>query len=73
MQEYTTSDILRIGGIFTVSFSVIAGLLVAFVLPTACSAVGGLELVFLCFLLFAGGLALAAGLILQRLNRRFMR
>lgn len=72
MQNYTPSDILRIGGIFTIAFSVITGLLVAFVLPTACSIVGGLGLVFLGFLLFIGLLAFASGLILQRRNRKFM-
>ena len=56
-----TRDVLRIGGGFTAIFSLAMGLLVLFVIPSACSFLGGIELVILGFLFIIGVLAFIVG------------
>ncbi len=53
-QKSVGSSLLRIGGAFTVVFSLVVGLLVLFVIPGACSFVSGLELIILGFLFIVG-------------------
>lgn len=60
---------LRIGGAVTVAFSLVAGLLVLFVIPGACSFVSGLLLIFLGFLFIIGGLAFFLGNVMLRRKR----
>ncbi len=60
---------LRIGGIFTMVFSVAMGLLILFVIPGACTFVGSIQLLILGFLFVAGGIALLLGSTLLR-NKR---
>jgi len=66
LDSYNNGSVLRLGGMFTVVLSVAVGLLVLFVLPTACSVVGGLQLVFLGFLGFLGLCVFIVGLVLLR-------
>ncbi len=60
------SNLLRIGGAFTAVFSLVVGLLVLFVIPGACSFVGGLQLIILGFLFIGGVFAFLIGLVLSR-------
>ena len=66
VEEYTVSTVLRTGGMFTVAFSVVIGMLVVFVLPVACSIFGGLELLFLGILNLLGIVAFITGLVLSK-------
>lgn len=61
-------EVLRLGGAFTAAFSVVMALLVLFVLPSSCSFVGGLELVFLGFSLIIGVLTFFLGQALMWKN-----
>jgi hypothetical protein len=58
--------VLRVGGAFTAIFSLIIGLLVLFVIPTACSFVGSFQLIILGFLFIVGWLAFFLGKTLLR-------
>ena len=58
--------ILRTAGAFTAVFSLVVGLLVLFVIPGACSFVGGLQLVLLGFLFLAGVFAFLLGTTVSR-------
>ncbi len=61
-----TGTILRIGGGFTAIFGLAMSLLVLFVIPSACTFVGSLQLAILG-LLFLGGLCIFLfGLVLSR-------
>jgi hypothetical protein len=53
-QNPTGSNLMRVGGAFTAVFSLAVGLLVLFVIPSACSFVSGLELILLGFLFVIG-------------------
>ncbi len=66
MEKLTFGYQLRIGGMITVAFSVVAGLLTLFVLPAPCSAVSGIQLFFLFFLNLLGLCAFIFGLFLSR-------
>ena len=50
----SSSLLLRTGGAFTAVFSLVMGLLVLFVIPSACSFLSGLELIILGFLFIVG-------------------
>lgn len=63
-------SVLRLGGVFSIVFSVVVGALIMFIAPLACSAVGGLSLLFLGLLFLVGLAALFAGLLLSRRSRR---
>lgn len=52
---------LQIGGAFIAVFSLVGGLLVLFVIPSACTFVGSLELLALGFLFVIGVLAFIVG------------
>ena len=60
-QRPISNTALRIGGAFTAVFSLVMGLLVLFVIPGACSFVGGLQLLLLGFLFVIGVLAFFLG------------
>jgi hypothetical protein len=61
-----TGRVLRVGGAFTAIFSLAMGLLILFVVPIACSFVGGIQLIVLSFLFIGGLLALLLGKTLWR-------
>ncbi len=63
------TDMLRIGGAFTAIFSLAMGLLVLYVIPTACSFLGSLQLIILGFLFIAGLLSFFLGYALMRKSR----
>ncbi len=63
-------NLLRLAGGFIAIFSVIMGMLVLFVIPGACSFLGGLELVVLFILFLLGGMAFAAGEVMSRKRKR---
>ncbi len=65
----TKGSVLRIAGAFTAIFSLAVGLLVLFVIPSACSFVSGLLLIFLGFLFIIGGLAFLLGSVMLRRKR----
>jgi hypothetical protein len=65
-QKSVGSSLLRIGGAFTVVFSLVVGLLVLFVIPGACSFVSGLELIILGFLFIVGVVTFFLGNALLR-------
>lgn len=69
-QSPVGSTVLRIGGAFTVVFSVVVSMLVLFAIPVACSFVSGLQLVFLGVLLIIGMLTFLLGLALSRRKAR---
>ena len=56
-----TGSTLRLGGAFTTVFSVVAGLLVLFVIPVACTFVSGIQLIILGFLFVIGLLVFLLG------------
>lgn len=60
-----TGEVLRVAGAFIAAFSLVMGLLVTFVIPGACSFLGGLELIILGFLFIIGVLAFIFGQIFQ--------
>ncbi len=62
----SASQVLTTTGAVTTIFSLVAGLLVLFVIPGACSFLGGLELVMLAFLFVFGVAAFALGKFLGR-------
>ncbi len=66
IQRPISSSALRIGGAFTVVFSVVVSLLVLYAIPTACSFLGSLQLVILGFLFIIGVLTFFLGLVLSR-------
>jgi len=53
-QSLTNVSLLRLVGGFLAVFSVVVGVLILFVIPSACSFVGSIQLVMLGFL-FVGG------------------
>ncbi len=65
-QHYSNGSVLRIAGGFIAIFSLVMGLLVLFVIPGACSFLGGLELIILAFLFIGGGLTYGIGEVLSR-------
>ena len=58
-------SVLRIGGAFTLAFSVVMAILVLFVIPVACSFLGGLELLILGSLFIVGAIAFVIGRVLS--------
>ncbi|MBI4303739.1 MAG: hypothetical protein HY665_05330 [Chloroflexi bacterium] len=58
--------VLSIMGVSIAIFSAISGLLVTFVLPSKCSFLSGLEVVFLTGFFFFGLILFAIGQILKR-------
>lgn len=62
----SASQVLTTTGLVTTLFSVVAGALVLFVIPGACSFLGGLEVVMLAFLFVFGVAAFTVGKILGR-------
>ncbi len=46
--------VMHVSGLFITIFSVVVGLLLVFVIPSACSFLGGLQIVLLGLLLIAG-------------------
>ncbi len=69
VQRPTSSRLLRTGGAFTAIASLAMGLLFLFVIPTACSFVGSLQIVILGFLFIAGLLSFFLGYALMRKSR----
>ena len=69
-QEPIGSNLLNIGGIFIIIFSVVVGSLVLFVIPGACSFVSSLLLLILGFFLLVGVLTFLTGKVLSRRNKR---
>ena len=69
-QEPIGSDLLNIGGIFIIIFSVVVGTLVLFVMPSACTFVSSLLLLILVFFLLVGGLTFLTGKVLSRRSKR---
>ncbi len=63
-QKLERSSLLRIVGAFVAAFSVAMGLLVLFVIPGACSFVGGLQLLILAFLFIIGVFTFLLGQVL---------
>ncbi len=61
-----TGKTLRIGGAFTAIFSLAMGLLVLFVIPSACTFVGSLQLAILGLLFLGGLFVFLFGLVLSR-------
>ena len=61
----SNSSILRLGGAITAIFSLVMGLLVLFVIPSACTFVGSLQLVILALLFIGGLLVFLFGLFLS--------
>ncbi len=57
----TGKELLRLAGGFVAVFSLVMGLLVLFVIPGACSFLGGLQLVILALLFILGGLGFLVG------------
>lgn len=55
----------NIGG-FVAVFSVVMGTLVLYVIPSACSFLGGLELLMLAFLFLLGAIAFLAGMVVLK-------
>ncbi len=64
------SSILRIAGAFIAIFSVVVGMLVLFVIPSACTYLGGLELFILTALFVLGVSAFLVGTVLSRKRRK---
>ena len=58
---HSIGSTLRVGGGFTAVFSLVVGLLVLFVIPGACSFLGGIQLIILAFLLIVGVIAFSCG------------
>lgn len=52
---------VQTGGAFTAIFALAIGLLVLFVIPGACSFVGGIEIILLALLFIAGVIAFILG------------
>ncbi len=65
-QNLAGNNLLRIGGAFTAVFSLVVGLLVLYVIPSACSFFTSLELLILGFLFIGGVLTFLVGLLLSR-------
>ncbi len=57
----TGKELLRLTGGFVAVFSLVVGLLVLFVIPGACSFLGGLQLVILVSLFIMGSLGFLVG------------
>lgn len=57
----TGKELLRLTGGFVAVFSLVMGLLVLFVIPGACSFLGGLQLVILTLLFITGSLGFLVG------------
>lgn len=57
----TGKELLRLTGGFVAVFSLVVGLLVLFVIPGACSFLGGLQLVILALLFITGSLGFLVG------------
>ena len=68
-QNLAGSSLLHIGGAFTAVFSLVVGLLVLFVIPSACTFVSGLQLIILGFLFVVGVVAFFLGNALLRKKR----
>ena len=66
----TGSSVLRLGGAFIVAFSVVAGLLLLFAIPSSCRFVSGLQLMFLGLFLIIGLLVFLAGQLKKRLDAK---
>ncbi len=64
------SSVLRIAGAFTAIFGLVMGMLVLFVIPGACSFLGGLQLLILTALFVLGVSAFLVGTILSRKSRK---
>jgi hypothetical protein len=58
--------VVRLTGAFITVFSIFAGLLLLFVVPSACGFVAGIELLFLAALFIAGLLILLLGKAVMR-------
>ena len=65
-----TGTILLIGGGFTAIFGLIIGLLALFVIPSACSFVGSLQLAILGLLFLGGLFVFLFGLVLSRIKAK---
>ena len=63
-QSPVSNDLLSLGGAVTMVFSAAMGALILFVIPGACSFVGGLQVLILGFVFVMGGLAFLLGKIL---------
>ncbi len=63
------SSIVRIAGAFVAIFSLVVSLLVLFVIPGACTFVGGLQLLILGLLFILGAVAFVIGTIFSRKRR----
>ena len=61
-----TGTILRIGGGFAAIFGLAMGLLVLFLIPSACTFVGSLQLAILGLLFLGGLFVFLFGLVLSR-------
>ena len=60
-QNLPDTSMLRIGGGVVAAFSVVMGMLILFVIPSACSFVVSLQLLILSFLFVLGSIAFLAG------------
>ena len=65
-----TGGVLRIGGAFTAVFSLAIGFLVLFVLPSACTFVGSLQLLMLGLLFVSGVIMFLLGQALAWKKKR---
>ncbi len=65
----TGKELLRLAGGFVAVFSLVMGLLVLFVIPGACSFLGGLQLVILALLFVMGSLGFLIGHHMVRKQR----
>ncbi len=69
-RQTSKGDILRISGVFITIFSLAMGLLVLFVIPGACSFLGGIELLMLGFLFVFGIITFLVGKALSWNGRK---
>ncbi len=69
-QNPTSRSLVRVGGAFTAVFGLVVGLLVLFVIPSACSFLTSLELLILAFLFVGGVLTFFLGDALLRRKAR---
>ncbi len=65
-----TTSLLRTVGAFIVAFSVVMSMLVLWVIPSACTFVGSIQLLIFSFLFVIGGIAFLVGTAFSRKRRK---
>ena len=69
MENSSIGNMMRMGGLVTAGVSLVAGTVFTFAMPTSCSIIGSLGMVFFFFLAIVGAIVFLSGLVIEKRKR----